>query len=177
VSPSAIFFGVILTRLSQHSKTRRKGRCDKFRPDIKQWQRICAIASVQAQIARYFSISQETLYKFLDEERYKEEQDENYKSSYLEILKEEKKKTKELVASKFFESIKNGDNASVIFGMKVYNHAIEAKDVEALILKKREVELKEKTYLTSLAEKFNLNVEELQKFTDKHFSDKNLNDI
>lgn len=166
-----------MPRLSEKSKNRRKGRCDKFRPDMFNWKKICRLSSHNVQIARYFNISQETLYKFLDEEQYKQEQDENYISEYLVSLKDERNKTREFIANKFLKNIDSGDNSSVIFGMKVYNGMIEAKDLAHIQLKKLDQSFRQKQFLTELANKFSLNYEQLDEFANKFFKDAKLDDI
>lgn len=138
-------------------------------PDIKQWKKICSMSSHNIQIAKYFNVCQETLYSFMDRERYKEEKDESFTSEYLASLKDERNRTREFIASKFLENIKKGDNSSVIFGMKVFNGSIEQKDADIIELKKQEVALKSKQFLTQLAEKFNLNPDQLQKFAEAYF--------
>lgn len=163
-------------RLSQHSLS-KKGKPGKaaFEPNIKEWTKACEISAFDTQIIKYFSISKETFYSFIDKARYIA--DNGNKSEYLDAYINGRKKTKNMIAESFFNKIKDGDTSSVIFGMKSYNGALEAKDVYLIEMKKRELELKQKQFLTELANKFELNYEQLDEFAGKYFKESKLEDI
>lgn len=167
-----------MARLSKESIAKKgRGGPSPFSPDIKAWKKICGLSAYDTQIQKYFGISQETFYAFLDRERYKQEQDPKYRSEFLESHKAERNKTKEMIANKFLEKIQEGDTSSVIFGMKTYNGMIEAQFHKIIELKKIEVAFKTKQFLTELGSKFNLNYEELNAFAEKFFKDSKIEDV
>lgn len=156
-------------RISQHSIDKNgAGRGVKFKPDLEEWRLACRIFPTDKAIYKSFGVSCETFYAFLDRERYNQEQSGN-KSAFVEAYKQERWNTRKRIADSYFANLKEGEVAASIFGMKAFNGWMEASETAKVELKKLELELKRKNYLTSLAEKFQLNVEELQAFTDKHF--------
>ena len=155
-------------RLSQHSRSRKTGRV-AFKPDLNEWAEICRISAYDTQIWRHFMIAKETFYAFLDRERYAEEQTGEY-SAYLDAYKKERAHTRKTISDAFMKSIEAGDTSSIIFAMKTYHDLIEAKDVAHIELKKEEVMLKKKVFLTNLANKFNLNYTQLDEFANKFFN-------
>ncbi|MES2615508.1 MAG: hypothetical protein V4591_08840 [Bdellovibrionota bacterium] len=155
-------------RLSQHSKSRKAGRT-AFKPHLQEWTEICKVSAYDTQIWRHFMISKETFYAFLDRERYSEEQTGEY-SAYLDTYKKERAGTRKMVLDAFIKSIEAGDTSSIIFAAKTYLGLIEAKDVAYIELKKEEFALKTKVFLTNLANKFNLNYDQLDEFADKYFN-------
>lgn len=159
-----------MARLSQHSKmAATKKRADCFKPELKWWTHLCQVCPSNEAIRRSLNISVETLYAFIDREHYAEEQDPKYKSAYLEALYKYRKKNQQIISSKFLENVKNGDAQSAIFGMKVFNNAVEQKDIDAYEIKKIELKLKSNSFLTGLAEKFKLNKDELKDYAVKYF--------
>lgn len=162
-------------RQSQYAQQKSKRGGAAFLPDLAQWTQACKICAYVNQIYKYFGISAETFYAFMDKERIKIENGEN--SEYIESYNRERKNTKDMVAKAFFDKIKEGDTSSVIFGMKSYNGAIEQKDLYLIEMKKKELELKTKQFLTELGNKFNLNYEQLNEFASKYFKDSKLDDI
>lgn len=164
-----------MARISQHSlKKERTGR-EKFQPDLEEWKEACRIFPTDKHIYKAFKICCETFYAFLDRERFVVES--GKRSEFLEAYKLERWNTRKQIADSYFSSLKSGETAAAIFGMKAFNGWMEASEAAKIELKKKELELKTKSFLTSMAEKFGLNVEELQLFTDKHFGDKKLDDI
>lgn len=157
-------------RISEHSRSRKEGR-KPFKPDLSEWKEICKISAYDQQIYRHFRINAETFYRFLDKERYKQEQDNTYKSEFVESYQIDRMNTKKLISNAFIKNIETGDVSSVIFGMKTYNGLIESKDIAHIELKKKEVALKSKEFLTNLANKFDLNFDELKQFAKKYFQD------
>ncbi|MES2614429.1 MAG: hypothetical protein V4591_03335 [Bdellovibrionota bacterium] len=117
-------------------------------------------------------IAKETFYAFLDRERYVQEQTGEY-SAYLDTYKKERAHTRKMVLDVFMKNVEKGDTACVIFAAKTYLGLIEAKDVAYIELKKEEVTLKTKVFLTNLASKFNLDYEQLEEFADKFFNHSN----
>lgn len=170
--------GVILARKSQHclKKNGTRGGAP-WLPDLKEWKKICRFSAYDTQICKYFQVSQETFYAFLDREHFKEEQDNRYKSEYLESHKIERNKTRDFIASKFIENIKKGDISSTIFGMKTFNGMIESQYLKLIELKKIEVAFKTKQFMANLAKEFNLNYEQLNEFAEKFFRDEKLDII
>ena len=167
-----------MARLSEHSKRKNGTRGGlPWLPDLKSWKKICGLSAYDTQICKYFQVSQETFYSFIDRERFKEEQDNAYKSEYLESHKSERNKTRDFIAAKFLKNIEQGDTSCTIFGMKTFNGMIEAKDLKHIELKKYEVAFKTKQFLSELANKFELNYEELNTFADKYFKDVKLDEI
>lgn len=168
-----------MARISQYCKSKKikGGRTATFYPDLKEWKKICGLSAYDTQVCKYFQISQETFYAFIDREKYKEEQDSSYSSEFLESHKAERNKTRDFISAKFLENIRNGDTSSTIFGMKTFNNMIEAKDLKHIELKKYEIAFKTKQFLTELANKFELNIEELNAFAGKYFKDAKLDEI
>ncbi len=158
-------------RLSQHSKLKKVGRV-AFKPDLNEWTEICGVTAYDTQIWRHFMIAKETFYAFLDRERYVQEQTGEY-SAYLDTYKKERAHTRKMVLDVFMKNVEKGDTACVIFAAKTYLGLIEAKDVAYIELKKEEVTLKTKVFLTNLASKFNLDYEQLEEFADKFFNHSN----
>ncbi len=155
---------------SEYSKKKKAGKLE-FLPEVEMWTKVCQTAAYDTQIYKSFSICKDTFYSFLDRERCKEEQDPLYKSAYLAAYINKRHETRQLISDAFLENIIKGDTASILFGMKTYNGLIEAKDIKHIELKKKEVALKTKMFLTDLANKFNLNFEELKEFANQHFKD------
>ena len=162
-----------MARLSQHSnnRTHKRGRGIKFNPDPAEFRKVCGLSPYNTSLMKHFGIGVETFYSFIDKERYKEEKDLNYKSDFLDALKTERMRFKKLISDSFYNKIAEGDTASIIFGMKLYNGAMEEKDLKTLALKRKEFILKSKQYLTDLAKKFDLNYEQLCEFSNKYFTD------
>lgn len=165
-----------MARISQHSLS-KSGKAGPlaFKPDLKEWTRACNLYAYKKQIAEHFDITYETFCAFIDRQRFEKEN--GRKSEFLDALTRERNAKRKQVLDKLMEFVDSGDVGSMIFATKTYGGLIEAKDLKHIELKKKELELKTKTYITSLAKEFQLSVEELQAFTDKHFCDKNLNDI
>lgn len=161
--------------ISEYSKKKR-AKTLEFLPELDQWIKICQTAAYDTQIYRAFGVCKDTFYTFIDRERYREEQDPNYKSPYVANYINKRQETRQLISDAFLTNIKCGDTASILFGMKTYNGLIEAKDIKHIELKKKEVALKTKMFLTDLANKFNLNFEELKEFAAQHFKDIKLDD-
>lgn len=163
-------------RLSQYSK-QKKAKTNKFDPDIKEWRKVCRLSPYNITIIKHFGISKETFCAFIDRERYKEEQNPKYHSDYVDALKIERMRFRELISDSFYNKISEGDTASVIFGMKLYNGAIEAKDLSALAIKRKELTLKSNQFLSQLAEKFQLDKEEIKQFAEKYFTHVKTDDV
>lgn len=163
-------------RISQHSLSKKgKVGAARFLPDLKEWTEICKIYPYDKDIFGYFDIAKETFYAFLDRERYQKEQ--GKKSEYLDAYINGRHNTKKFVLGKLLKSIERDDMAGVIFGSKTYGGLLEAKDIKHIELKKIEVAFKTKQFLTELANKFELDYEQLNEFANKHFKDKKLDDI
>lgn len=156
-------------RKSQHSKEKKgkRGRTQKFDPDLKEWTEACEIYAYDKQIAKHFDICQETFYVFLDRQRYAEEQ--GNPSEFLAAYKNGRNKTRKFAITNILKLAQQGEVAASIFAAKTYGELIEAKDIAHIELKKKEVELKTKSFLTELANKFNLNPEQLEKFAQDYF--------
>ncbi len=163
-----------MARLSTYSKLRKKGKF-AWEPDLSKWKKVCGMCAFDTQIFRTFQISRECFYAFLDRERFKEEQDPEYRSAYLVYYVNERFKTKDRILNAFLDKIDDGDTASVIFGMKVFNGAIEAKDMVSIEFKRHELMLKTKDFLFNLADKFNLDFEQVKGFAKTYF--KEIDDI
>jgi hypothetical protein len=176
VSFSHFFWSYILARISRHSlsKQGKRGKAE-FIPDLKEWTQACKLYAYDKQIFEHFDICAETFYRFLDKQRF--EHEEGRPSEYIDAYKAGRAEKRAFALTNLLQLAKKGDPACSIFVAKSFGQLLEAKDQKHIDLKKKELELKTRTFLTSLAEKFSLNVEELQSFADKHFTDKNLNDI
>lgn len=160
--------------MSKLSQDKKHGRY-KFQPNIKDWSEACKICPTDRQIAKYFSISHETFYAFLDRERVVE--DNGKTSEYIDIYKRKSAETKKKIADAFLENVGNGDVTSIIFGMKAYNGVIEAKDIAHIELKKIDQSFKNKQFLTDMAKEFNLTYEQLNDFANKYFKDSKIEDV
>jgi len=163
-----------MARKSQYSLNRKVG-VFAFSPDLADWTQACKIAAFDVQIFKYFSISRECFYSFIDKERYKVEQGQG--SAFLDAYINGRKNTKNEIANAFLDKIKDKDTGSILFGMKAYNGVIEQRDIEHIELKKKQLALKSNEFLTQLAEKFSLNKEELKMYADKYFKDVNMESI
>ena len=141
-------------RLSQYSKSRKTGRL-AFKPDLKEWTKICKVSAYDTQIWSRFMIAKETFYAFLDRERYAEERIGEY-TAYTDTYKKERAHTRKTISDAFMKSIEAGDTSSIIFGMKTYHGLIEAKDLAHINLKKEGIALKRKNFLTNLTSSFTL---------------------
>lgn len=158
-----------MARKSKFSKQGRGRRA--LTPNIEEWRDACKLLPYDYQIADYFSVSKETFYSFLDRERYKEENGE--KSEYLDAYKSERNKTKKKVLNTLLDKI-DTENSALIFCSKVYGGLMEEKEKRTLDLKKKELILKSKAFLTNLAKNFNLNPEQLSDFADRYFASQDL---
>ena len=161
--------------LSQHFKNRQierraNGTYIPFTPDLKRWIEMCKVSAYDTQIYRAFNICADTFYAFLDREYFKQEEDAKYKSPYLTAYVDERDNTRQFIASSFLKKIKEGDTASILFGMKTYNGLIEAKDIKHIEIKKREVTLRSKHFLVEMAQKFGLSYDQLNSFAEKYFT-------
>lgn len=159
-----------MPRKSEYCRN-KKGRRLKFDPDLQEWIDACKATQYNYQMYSWFGIARDTFSAFLDREHYKEEQNPEYHSAFLASLKKERNKIRAYVNNKFLDLIEKEDTAAIIFGQKTYNKFLEAKDKKNLELKAAQVNLQKKQFLTQLAEKFDLNYEQLQKFADKYFVD------
>ena len=157
-----------MARKSQYSRDKKEGKL-AFHPNLEEWSKVCTFAVYDVQIAKYFSITTETLYAFIDKERCKEESGE--KSDYLDAYINRRKETKEKIAAAFLNKIDLSDTGSILFGMESYNGVIKQKDIEHIELKKQQLRLKSREFLTNLADKFKLDHIELKAFADKYFKD------
>lgn len=156
--------------LSMYSKRKGMGRTP-FTPEPERWKNLCRHSAYDNQIFRSLGISSSTFYAFLDREHLKEEQDPTYSSQFLLDYKNERQKTRDIINTAFMDKVMSGDTASILYGMKTYGGMLEAKDVANIEIKKREVTLKTKDFLSHLAEKFNLSFEQLREFAKKYFKD------
>lgn len=164
-----------MARLSNHVKNKRtKKRGDSFLPDIDEWKKACTYYPSNVQISKHFDISRETFYAFLDKEHYKQEQDSNYKSAYIDLYKNARNGTRLGIYSNLLDMVKRQDNAAIIYSTKIFGGAIEERDKKLIAIKKYEAQFKAKQFLTSLAEKFNLDYNQLNKFANRYFKELDL---
>ena len=168
-------------RKSQYSLA-KKGKVGRkpFEPPIVEWTEACRLYPYDKQIFKHFDINAETFYGFLDKQRCLEEA--GKKSDYLEAYKSGRNKSRTLALenlqrlAQFGGKAENGDSACAIFIAKTYGGLIESVDLKHIDIKKKELELKTKSFLTQLADKFNLNPAELEKFAAKYFKPVEEND-
>lgn len=157
-----------MIRRSKISLGRRKGR-EAFCPDMARWKKVCSISAHDTQIIRSFHICPETFYGFLDKERYKEEQDGEYTSEYLESYINERLNTQYKISAAYLDKIEEGDSPSILFGMKTFNGHIEAKDRFSNEVKRQELILKTQEFLLKFSEKFSLNFDDVKSFAKNYF--------
>lgn len=164
-------------RISEWSKNRKngKGRSAKFAPDLKEWAEACKLYLYDKQIYKHFDVCNETFYSFMDKERYKVEQ--GGKSDFLDAYKKGRNTTRKFVLSKLLEGVKNNDIAATIFSAKTYGGIIEEKDLKQHLLRKKEFALKQKEFLAKLADKYELDYDDLKSFAAKFFKDAHMEDI
>ena len=165
-------------RISQHYKDKKNkkiGRGLKFNPSINDWKEACEIYAYDTQIIKHFDICAETFYSFLDKQRY--EQDQGRKSEFIDTYKNGRNKTRKFAISNILQMAKKGDPSSSIFVAKTFGGLLETKDIKHIELKKYEVAFKTKQFMTELANKFELNYEELNTFAEKYFKDDKLDAI
>jgi hypothetical protein len=165
-----------MARKSQHSlaKMGKVGR-KPFLPDLKEWKEACEIYVYDKQIFEHFFISRETFYRFLDNQRCLI--DEGKKSAYIDAYTKGRNKSKQWAISLLKNAAEKGDTGSIIFSSKAIGGLLEAKDIAHIELKKIEVSFKTKQFLTDLANKFNLNYEQLNEFANKFFHDPKMDEI
>ena len=140
----------------------------KFNPSLEEWSEACELFAYNRQVAKFFGITEEAFYLFLDGEHYKEEQDSSYKSEYIEAHMACRKKTKTRVLDNLLKGSDKGEPAMTIFAAKSFGGVMEEKDRLLYSLKRDELQLKRQVYLSDLAAKFNLNFEELKEFTNNY---------
>lgn len=163
-------------RKSQYSLNRKAGKALKFDPTLQEWTEACYMFPLDKQIVKYFSISNETFYCFIDKHRYEEEQT-GQPSAFLEAFKHGRMQTKKKINDAFMRKIEDHDTGSILFGMKVYNGAMEQRDIEHVEIKRQQLALKQNEFLTKMAEQFGLNKDELKDFADKFFKETNMENI
>lgn len=162
-------------RISQHYKDKKnskRGRGIKFNPHLNEWKEACRVYCYDTQIVKHFDISKETFYTFLDKQRYEKEQ--GRPSEFFDSYKQERNTTKQNVLDKL---LRCNEPAALIFSAKAYGGLKEAKDAELLILKRKELMLKHKEFLSKIAERYNLNYEELKELADKFFKNIKIDDM
>ena len=154
-------------RKSEYAKNQKKRV--GFEPELEDWRDACINFPYVYQIAKYFSVAQETMYAFIDKERCKVEA--GGKSAYLEAYVDLRKQTKKKIALSLMKKIESGDTASILFANRAYNGLIEQKDIEHIELKKKQLALRSNEFLTDLAAKYKLDEKELKMYVKNFFSD------
>lgn len=159
-----------MARKSEHCKSRRN-RTSRFVPEIDEWREACRNLPFDQQIIRHFGICHETFYAFLDKEYYRQEQEEGYISDFVASYKQERLRSKNKISEAYFKLIDKGDTPSIIFGMKSFNGLLEARDIEHIELKKKQMAIRANEFLLDLAAKFKLDEKELKAFVKKYHED------
>lgn len=155
-------------RISTLSQSRKKGCALKFIPCIEEWTKACETYAYDKQIYQHFDISHETFYAFLDRERIIIESGNH--SAFIESYKKGRNKNREWALENLKkQALTERGAACAIFAAKTFGGLLEAKDVAMIKLKQQEHELRNKSFLSDLASKFNLNAQELEKFASTYF--------
>lgn len=165
-------------RISKYCNDKRNPKRGQkgFLPDLQEWAKACEEYCYDKQIVKHFDICNETFYKFLDRQRYEEEH--GRKAEFLEAYKNGKNKSRLEAIQLLKQSARKKDEAAtIIFYAKTFGNLIESKDLKDLKMKKKEFALKQKEFLTKLAEKFELDFEQLKEFATKFFKDAKVDDI
>lgn len=164
------------SRISQHYKDKKtkRGQYPKFVPDLEEWKEACSFYCYDKQIAKHFDISNETFYRFIDRQRHEKEQ--GRPAEFLDAYKKEKSGTKKVILKTLLAAAKSGDISALIFASKTYGGLKEQKDNDLilikrqeLIIKQKELMLKHKEFIAKIAEKYQLDFDELKAFADKFF--------
>jgi len=164
------------SRISQNYKDKKtkRGQYPKFVPNLEEWTECCRIYCYDYQIAKHFDISKETFYRFIDRQRH--EKDEGRPAEFLDAFIKERSRTKKKILDKLLDTADKGDVGALIFSAKTYGGLKEAKDADFLKIKKKELEIKQKElmlkhkeFIAKIAEKYQLDFDELKAFADKFF--------
>ena len=139
--------------------------------DIDEWRTVCRGAPYDTQFAKHYDVKEATVRAFFDREYSKQENDPTYTSTWLAIYKEERQKVRTLITDALLNSVQKGELTGIIYASKVFNGYLEAKDKAHIELKRQELILKNKDYLTQLALRFSLSMDQLEEFTKKFFPD------
>jgi len=161
-------------RISQHSlnKKSKRGKAP-FEPNIEEWTKVCKVYPYDTDLMKHFDIARETLYSFIDKQRYEKEQ--GRKSDYIDAYKNGRMETKQKVLNNLLEMAYKGDNACAIFTSKTYGGLRETKDLDAHEIRIKEYQLKEQAFklttekfVNELCEKHNLDKKETLATLNKH---------
>jgi len=135
----------------------------------------CETYAYDTQIFKHFDICRETFYAFMDRQRYAVET--GKKSAHLDAYNNGRNKSRQFAINNLKKLAEKGDPMCSIFTAKTFGGLLETKDIKHIELKKYEVAFKTKQFMTELANKFELNYEELDEFAKKYFKDDKLDAI